>query len=755
MRVSLPTYVPASQKKKTKVGGRGRPFVLSYLGEEKINEPVKYTISSKDIPFHLIRSDAKDLLFIDAAGQIIPYWIESVSSDKIDVFLKFPRLSKSLVPFWVYYGNKVNQGISRISAAFKYRRKITITEQSGNDLSDYQVRIDLDSTNFDFSHFLNEGKDLRFTDTSGNLLPYWIEKMDIAAEKATIWVNVPSIPANSSVDIYMYYGSSSVPSASDCDAVFIFADDGEKKGVVCKYYPAGLSTAKPAIIEGKKFLVTSTGFWTPEGDCYVVECDDDWNEVSSYKAPFTPCEVYVPSVADTMPGKLIFVACGAILSLFDINTKTFDYVQGTDRYWIDLKKIGDYYYLLPGLNLYFYKFHKDDILNMDNWIKINTPEPSQPKKEMRMAVFNNYLYLLRFHQTDYPFSIDLIRYNPETDTFETIIPETGDTTDVSSEVFPYIFSDDSKIVLPLPRSTPTYHWDIMLSNDGVNFTTIAEEEMIDPSHGNELHCHVFIINDKIYVMQVQDEFQGHISVYDLDGTLLIRDWANITTHDTENCYWIDGDFAVIGGETIYRSHQPQLKFVPTDYTKLSEKWTYAAKEGQASRLKNGKQKKFGLHVFNLRYENMFPVSRDEMPTICEASAWVCPRSSDTGSTNILLRAAENERTWYEAGIESGGKFKIGRVLDGSYTELASTSVEFLVDVWRKIVIRTIDSTIIGRLYDENMNLIAELEATDTNIASGRAGFGSWSYADVDFDCFIVRKITEPEPAVSVGNEKII
>jgi len=108
---------------------------------------------------------------------------------------------------------------------FKYKRKIIIQEQSGNDLTDYQVRINLDSTNFDFSHFLNEGKDLAFTDAEGNPLPYWVEKMDIAAEEATIWVKVPVIPASSSVDIYMHYGSNQVTSASSIDDTFLFGDD--------------------------------------------------------------------------------------------------------------------------------------------------------------------------------------------------------------------------------------------------------------------------------------------------------------------------------------------------------------------------------------------------------------------------------------------------------------------------------------------------------------------------------------------------
>ena len=87
---------------------------------------------------------------------------------------------------------------------FKYRRKITITEQSGNDLTYYQVLIELNSTNFDFSHAQTNGEDIRFTDANGNLLDYWIEEWDAVNEKARIWVEVPSIPANSEIEIYCY-----------------------------------------------------------------------------------------------------------------------------------------------------------------------------------------------------------------------------------------------------------------------------------------------------------------------------------------------------------------------------------------------------------------------------------------------------------------------------------------------------------------------------------------------------------------------
>jgi len=109
---------------------------------------------------------------------------------------------------------------------FKYRRKITITEQSGSDLTDYQVLIELNSTNFNFEHAQTNGEDIRFTDASGNLLDYWIEEWGAVNEIAKVWVKVPSIPANSSVEISMFYGNSEITSASDAASTFIRIIDG-------------------------------------------------------------------------------------------------------------------------------------------------------------------------------------------------------------------------------------------------------------------------------------------------------------------------------------------------------------------------------------------------------------------------------------------------------------------------------------------------------------------------------------------------
>ncbi len=109
---------------------------------------------------------------------------------------------------------------------WSYRKAIIITENSGRDLIDFQVRIYLNNTNFDFTKANADGSDIRITtDDEITLLPYYIEKWDSTNQQAVIWVKVPSIPAGSSVTIYMYYGNPNAVSESDGEAVFDFFDN--------------------------------------------------------------------------------------------------------------------------------------------------------------------------------------------------------------------------------------------------------------------------------------------------------------------------------------------------------------------------------------------------------------------------------------------------------------------------------------------------------------------------------------------------
>ena len=90
---------------------------------------------------------------------------------------------------------------------------------NSNALSDYQQKIVLSSSNFDFSKANSDGSDIRFLDSDDSTpLSYWIESWDSSGQTATIWVKVPSIPASSNYTIYMYFGNASATKADNLNS---------------------------------------------------------------------------------------------------------------------------------------------------------------------------------------------------------------------------------------------------------------------------------------------------------------------------------------------------------------------------------------------------------------------------------------------------------------------------------------------------------------------------------------------------------
>jgi hypothetical protein len=107
-----------------------------------------------------------------------------------------------------------------------YRVPITVTNNLASALSNYQVLLYLNlSSQVSAGKIRSDLGDIRFKDSSGNDLSYWIENNTASA--ARIWVKVPSIPASGSTTIYMYYRNSSATTTSNGTATFIFFDDFE------------------------------------------------------------------------------------------------------------------------------------------------------------------------------------------------------------------------------------------------------------------------------------------------------------------------------------------------------------------------------------------------------------------------------------------------------------------------------------------------------------------------------------------------
>jgi len=107
---------------------------------------------------------------------------------------------------------------------WKYRREITITNVNGT-LTDYQILVELNSTNFNFSHTQEDGSDIRFVASDDEtLLSHWIEVWNSTNQSAKIWVNVSEVTEGTK--IFMYYGNENASDVSDVNATFIRVIDG-------------------------------------------------------------------------------------------------------------------------------------------------------------------------------------------------------------------------------------------------------------------------------------------------------------------------------------------------------------------------------------------------------------------------------------------------------------------------------------------------------------------------------------------------
>jgi len=103
---------------------------------------------------------------------------------------------------------------------FPYYARIFVTENSGQDLQNYPLKIRVDwklGMKADFS-------DLRFTYINSSTLEetpicYWIESYS-EYSYADVWVFIPYIPANETVELKMYYGNEQAESQSNYDCVF-------------------------------------------------------------------------------------------------------------------------------------------------------------------------------------------------------------------------------------------------------------------------------------------------------------------------------------------------------------------------------------------------------------------------------------------------------------------------------------------------------------------------------------------------------
>jgi len=156
------------------------------------------------------------LVLILAFGNILPnisFWL---GDKKIETGPKVAHAVGEALS-QAHFGWRANNGSEDWwNLDFKNRRKITFDNTpAGENLTNFPMPIKLtadandewSAANIDYSKTKDHGFDVRFVDSSGNMLKHEIENWD-ETSTSTAWVKVPTLTGTSTTDyIYMYYNN--------------------------------------------------------------------------------------------------------------------------------------------------------------------------------------------------------------------------------------------------------------------------------------------------------------------------------------------------------------------------------------------------------------------------------------------------------------------------------------------------------------------------------------------------------------------
>lgn len=105
---------------------------------------------------------------------------------------------------------------------WQYVTAINISNPNAAAYSDFEVRDSINTLALISAGKMKaDGGDIRFTDTQCNPLHYYVER-GINTNGTIIWINIPSLPANGTATVYMFYGNPSALSQSTGNKTFAF-----------------------------------------------------------------------------------------------------------------------------------------------------------------------------------------------------------------------------------------------------------------------------------------------------------------------------------------------------------------------------------------------------------------------------------------------------------------------------------------------------------------------------------------------------
>jgi hypothetical protein len=136
-------------------------------------------------------------------------------------------------------------------AAWDYRKSVTVTNANASNLTGYQVKLAIDTKSiYDAGQMQINCADLRFAETDGTNIPYWIESGCDTAN-TIVWIKT-NLPASSAKNVYMYHGNSGASAVSSGTDVFLKFSDAND---------AASWRGNTVTKVGNELHTTGSGYW--------------------------------------------------------------------------------------------------------------------------------------------------------------------------------------------------------------------------------------------------------------------------------------------------------------------------------------------------------------------------------------------------------------------------------------------------------------------------------------------------------------
>lgn len=108
---------------------------------------------------------------------------------------------------------------------WQYAVPISVTDTSGQDLTEFQVKVTINTEELVASGKLQINcEDIRFVNDKDQTLSFWIQN-GCKTDKTLIWIKIPQIKSKSTTKIYLLYGNPDAKSASYVEDTLLLYDD--------------------------------------------------------------------------------------------------------------------------------------------------------------------------------------------------------------------------------------------------------------------------------------------------------------------------------------------------------------------------------------------------------------------------------------------------------------------------------------------------------------------------------------------------